>query len=389
MRIDFVFFDAGGGHRSAAESLREVIEREHHDWRVRFVHLQELLDPVDPLLKLTRLRMQDHYNAMLRTGWTLGAGAMLKVVHSIERTLRSSAVPLLEEFWKNDPPEMVLSLIPNFNRTVYTAARRAMPNAPYVTMLTDMADYPPHFWIERNQDQHFICGTARAAAQAAELGHPSDRIHRTSGMVIHPRFYESAEHDDADERRLLGLDPTKKTGLVLFGGHGSKKMLEIAQRVDATGLDVQMIYICGQNQQLERRLRNHAFRRKVFICGFTREIPRFMRSADFFIGKPGPGSISEALAMGLPVIVESSAWTLPQERYNAEWVKETGTGLVVSNFRQIAATVAELLRREDEFRRNTAAIANRAVFEVPAILSRIAMRARSWAVGGDSLKMSH
>src|SRR6266404_8977197 len=113
MRIDFVFFDAGGGHRSAAESLREVIEREHPDWRVRLVHLQELLDPVDPLLKLTRLRMQDHYNAMLRTGWTLGAGAMLKVVHGIERTLRSSAVPLLERFWQNDPPDMVLSVIPN------------------------------------------------------------------------------------------------------------------------------------------------------------------------------------------------------------------------------------------------------------------------------------
>ena len=42
-----------------------------------------------------------------------------------------------------------------------------------------------------------------------------------------------------------------------------------------------------------------------------------MQLADFFIGKPGPGSISEAVQQGLPVIVVDNAWTMPQERYNA------------------------------------------------------------------------
>ena len=58
-----------------------------------------------------------------------------------------------------------------------------------------------------------------------------------------------------------------------------------------------------------------------------------MSLADFFIGKPGPGSISEAVAMGLPVIVERNTWTLPQERYNADWVLERNAGLVLPNFR--------------------------------------------------------
>ena len=58
-----------------------------------------------------------------------------------------------------------------------------------------------------------------------------------------------------------------------------------------------------------------------------------MHLADFFIGKPGPGSISEAIAMKLPVIVERNAWTLPQERYNADWVLEQGAGFVLPNFR--------------------------------------------------------
>ena len=68
-----------------------------------------------------------------------------------------------------------------------------------------------------------------------------------------------------------------------------------------------------------------------------------MQLADYFIGKPGPGSISEAVAMRLPVIVERNAWTLPQERYNAEWVREMGVGIVLPNFRGIARAVEELL----------------------------------------------
>ncbi len=61
-----------------------------------------------------------------------------------------------------------------------------------------------------------------------------------------------------------------------------------------------------------------------------------MQLADFFIGKPGPGSLSEALAMHLPVIVERNAWTLPQERYNADWVLENEVGLVLPEFSTIS-----------------------------------------------------
>ena len=111
----------------------------------------------------------------------------------------------------------------------------------------------------------------------------------------------------------------------------------------------------------------------TFVEGFTKQMPYYMRLADFFIGKPGPGSISEALAMKLPVIVESNAWTLPQERYNAEWVKENQAGIVLPNFRGIASAVTELLRSENYARFRAAAEAqnNRAVFEIPDMLEKI------------------
>ena len=84
---------------------------------------------------------------------------------------------------------MVVSVIPNFNRALFQAMQRVMPGVPLVTILTDMADYPPHFWIER-QPQYFICGTERAYEQAIQLGHSPERVFRTSGMILNPRYYE-------------------------------------------------------------------------------------------------------------------------------------------------------------------------------------------------------
>jgi 1,2-diacylglycerol 3-beta-galactosyltransferase len=112
----------------------------------------------------------------------------------------------------------------------------------------------------------------------------------------------------------------------------------------------------------------------MFVEGFTRDVPRYMQRADYVIGKPGPGSISEAIAMRLPVIVERNAWTLPQERYNADWLHENGTGIVLSNFRGIARAVDDLLHPETlrKYREATARIGNRAVFEIPGILERLA-----------------
>ena len=105
-------------------------------------------------------------------------------------------------------------------------------------------------------------------------------------------------------------------------------MLEIAERLDESPLDLQLIYVCGKNEKLANALRARKSRVPCFVEGFTTRVNEYMQLADFFIGKPGPGSVSEALAMQLPVIVECNAWTLPQERYNAavDRRKASGTG---------------------------------------------------------------
>ena len=117
----------------------------------------------------------------------------------------------------------------------------------------------------------------------------------------------------------IGLDPDRPAGLVMFGGHGSRVMRSIAKRLD----DTQLILVCGHNLMLAAQLRARALTASAlaWCSGSPRKCGYYMRLSDFFIGKPGPGSISEAVQHALPVIVVRNAWTMPQERYNTEWVR--------------------------------------------------------------------
>jgi UDP-N-acetylglucosamine:LPS N-acetylglucosamine transferase len=371
-RISLVFFDAGGGHRNAATALQVEIEREGLPFEVTLVNLQEVLDPLDILRKMTGLRIQDLYNKMLRHGWTLGSPQLMRVLQFVIRSYHKPSVRVLEQFWRQTGPDMVVSLVPHFNRALRDSFDKAFPGRPFVTVLTDLADYPAHFWIER-QMQFLVCGTEHAADQAREMGHSDAAIFQTSGMILHPRFYESQKWDRAEERKKLGLDPELPTGIVLFGGYGTSKMMKILRRIDDSGLAVQLILICGRNEKLTKALRQTKTRIPIHVEGFTIQIPYYMALSDFFIGKPGPGSISEALEKHLPVIIDCNAWTLPQERYNAQWVREKELGVVVKNHRQVAGAVAELLAPGElsRLQERAAGLHNRAIFEIPAIFGKI------------------
>jgi UDP-N-acetylglucosamine:LPS N-acetylglucosamine transferase len=273
---------------------------------------------------------------------------------------------ILEQHWARSEPDLVVSLVPNFNRVLCESVAAALPGVPYVTVLTDFADHPPHFWIEPGQDQWLVCGTPRALAQARAAGYADERIALTSGMLLRPSFYAPPPVERREvRRRALGLDSAPPTGVVMFGGQGSRQMLAIAKALP----DTQLVLLCGHNAALAQALRRLQRPAPQAVFGFSDEVPNLMRLGDFFIGKPGPGCLSEAVHLGLPVITFRNAWTMPQERYNAQWVREQGVGLVLPSLRGLPAAVAQLQRELPAYRAATARLHNRAVFELPEILA--------------------
>ncbi|HEX7200213.1 MAG TPA: glycosyltransferase, partial [Dongiaceae bacterium] len=344
-------------------------------WRVRLVHLFEVLDPQGQFRRLTGMAPEDYYNKRLARGWTLGLAQELKLLQSTIRLGHGMLVKALQQHWLRTGPDLVVSLVPNFNRALYESLQAALPDAPFVTVLTDLADFPPHFWIEPGRQQDVVCGSPYAVRQAHAAGYPPARVHAVSGMPLRPDFHTFAGGDRAEERRRLGLDPDRPTGLVMFGGHGSSAMATIAKAL----ADTQLILMCGHNAKLAMQLRGIAAAAPRSVVGFTTDVPRYMHLSDFFIGKPGPGSLSEAVHMKLPVIVTRNAWTMPQERYNAIWVRENGVGIVLRSFREIRPAVADLIAALDTYQRATSCLQNRAAFEIADCLAAILTRDRQRA----------
>lgn len=394
-RIEIFYFDAGGGHRNAMTALSRLIESQHPDWSVVPVDLQALLEPVDPVYRLTRRvtgslkrllkpvapslsaiepwQAQDIYNNALKRGVTTGMGTILPVLQRFISRYAPEIESLLVRRWK-DPatarPDLVISVIPNFNWVIFGALRRIHPLVPYMTVITDFADCPPHFWME-DQDQAVVCGTDLAYRQAISSGfyRPSE-VHLVSGMVLKENFY-LPRPDGAPTREMLGLAPDRPVALIMFGGNGSSRATtDILAQIDKTGLGVQSIVMCGKNKPLADEL---AQRPGCCPVGFVNNVADYMRLADFFIGKPGPGSIAEAFHMGLPVIVEKNSDTMPQERPNPDWIRDKGAGIVIKSFRkETAAAVSDMLRDlalfQDNIRANIPE--NRGVYEIVDIIER-------------------
>jgi UDP-N-acetylglucosamine:LPS N-acetylglucosamine transferase len=372
-KVHVVFHDGGGGHRNAAIALQTVLTQQHRDWQVELVQFQDLTDRLDVLRKLTGIRIQQQYNTMLQNGWTLGSTYLLRVLQLTIRIFHRSLVRLLEEFWREKPADLLVSVIPHFNREIAESWAKVYPGRPFVTLITDLADFPPRFWIEPIKEQYVIAGTAKAAEQARAMGHDDAHVFLTSGMILRPDFYVPDTSDPVQLRKEMGLQADLPTAIVLFGGHGSKVMYSITEHLDKAGLPLQLILICGRNEELAAKLRFRQWKMPVHIVGFTKEVHKLMRAADFLIGKPGPGSIAEAMVRKLPVLIECNVWTLPQERYNAEWVSEKRVGIVLKSFRDVVPGVRQMLDPSTlaEFRKNVAAQDNRAIFEIPEILAKL------------------
>jgi hypothetical protein len=336
---------------------------------VRGLNLVDLIDPNRRFERLTGAAPEALYNLALARGWTVGMAQQLRVLQGLIRAGHPLLLRRLQRHWQRAPADLVVSLVPNFNRAPATAVARPLPQVPFVTVMTDMADLPPHFWIEPGVAQHLVCGTERAVEQALAQGCDRQRIHRASGMIVRPDFYRPQALDRAAERLRLGLPAEGPVAAVMFGGHGSAAMLDI----EAALADVPLLLLCGHNPALAERLRTRAGagRAPRAVVGFTAEVPRHLQLADLFVGKPGPGCLSEAVQQGLPVVTLRNRGTLPQERYNTDWVRAHGLGVVVHDWRDAGAAVGQVLQRLDAFRAAVARVDNRAVFEVPAILERI------------------
>ena len=369
--------DAGGGHRAAARALLAAAEEQKAPFEPRVESFQQLLLPLDLLKRTTGLSLEAAYNLILRRRLSVLMVPLLRLMHGAIRVRRGTLVRTLAAWLEQQPrPQAVVSVFPNFNGVLRDALAAAHPGVPLVVVLTDLADFPPRFWIEPGISR-VVVGTPEAAEQARTIGIPDARVSQVSGMILHPRFYRTDGAELRERVRAeLGARSSDFTVTLLFGGKGSPEIGPLAERLIEQDGSLRVIAVCGDNPALYESLApldaRSGGRLKRF--GFTDRVSELLAASDLLVTKPGPGSLSEAFQRRLPVVVTRDIHTIPQERFNTAFVERRGVGLVVHGWREIPAAVARLSREPLRLQAMRAAIAalpdNRAVYEVIEIIGR-------------------
>ena len=318
-RILVLFSDTGGGHRSAAEAIAEAFELQFPG-RYR-------IDTVDALREYAPApinRFTAWYPYMVRLPQAWGAGFRLSDGPRRARVMTAAAWPYVRRsarrILRERPAEMVVSVHPLLTTPVIQAmGRRAA--AAFVTVVTDLVSTHA-LWYDRRV-RLCLVPTEAARRRAVRYGMNPARV-RVVGLPVGERFCGPRE-DPVLLRRELGWPLDRPMVMLVGGGEGMGPLAETAHAIARGGGDFGLAVIAGRNKRLRAELEAVAWPIPTFIYGFERRIPEMMQAATLLVTKAGPGTISEALNAGLPMVLYSR---LPgQEDGNVRYVVEKGVGV--------------------------------------------------------------
>lgn len=338
-RIVFLISDTGGGHRASAQALVEALGRMAGD-AVQCTVVDVLAAYARwPLRRAPGLYqpLVDHapwlWRGLLRAGEAPG------VWPAVTRLALAWQGAGLARLAADHPADLYVSIHPLLNHTPRAALRALHPEAAFATVVTDLDSAPP-FWFDPQVDWlSASCPAVEAAALAAGL--PAARV-QVLGLPIRLGFAE-AEPDRARARARLGM-AARPTVLLLGGGSGighlDRLTAALAPRLAACGAQVGVI--CGHNQRLRARLAARRWPLPVHVLGYVEDMPAWMAAADLLITKAGPGTIAEALACRVPLLLHS--FVPGQETGNIAYVEKNGVGRYCADPRRMAALAVEWLR---------------------------------------------
>jgi 1,2-diacylglycerol 3-beta-galactosyltransferase len=371
--------DTGGGHRSAANAivtaLQEAAGGEPFETRIEDV-------AAHCAFPLTQLGLG--YSMALRYAPPL-YGALYYATNGRRRyrALVRFCEPLyrerLRDLFNDYRPDVIVSVHPLLNHAALRARDDAgMQNIPVITVITDLGKVHES-WLVPNADAVVV--PAREVHQRA-LSRlvPSERLHLL-GHPIHPKFDDVAGSKE-NLRAQLGLPEETPIVMLMAGGEGGGKLLATARALAKANLPIELVVVCGRNEPLEERLREMApsLPTKMHVLGFTDKIPEYFRAVDLLVTKAGPGTLAEANAAQLPVVVYD--YVPGQERGNVDFVRRNDLGAVaLGSASSVVAAVRSLINHPDRLaaiRRNQEQVAPvRSSRRIAALIKEITLRGSS------------
>lgn len=345
-RVLFLFSDTGGGHRAAAEAIRDALLLKHGQENLSIEMVDVFKESSFPFNY-----MPEFYPIWVnRSKRSWGMGYHLTNRRSSARVLTSSMYLTsghrLRKMARQHPADVVVCVHSVIARPSLRAFMALPERPPFITVVTDLVSTHV-FWYDKRAERCLV-PTQVAYDRGIRLGLPAEKL-RITGLPVHPRFSDGLIDKDL-ARDALGWQKSLPAIMLVAGGEGMGPLFETARGIDARGLACQLIIICGKNKPLKERLEACAWKQPTTIYGFVTDMPRMMAAADILVSKAGPATISEACIAGLPVILSDA---IPgQETGNIDYVVENNAGVYAPSPEEVADTIqawlAEGLQRRSE-----------------------------------------
>jgi 1,2-diacylglycerol 3-beta-galactosyltransferase len=337
--IVFYFSDTGGGHRSAAEAIIEAMHLEYKDKVTT-----EMVDFFKDYAPLPFNRAADMYPYMVRAPRLWSASFHATDGRAQARVITTTMWPIARQAAKSlvrsHPADLIVTVHPFANTFALKALGTHRP--PFINVVTDMVTTHA-LWFDNRADL-ILVPTETARQRALKYRMPPEKL-RVVGLPVADRYCQPLGKKST-LRKKLGWPEDKPVVLLVGGGEGMGPLGKTAAEIDASGLDVTMVIVCGRNRRLKAELEAQKWGNPTLIYGFVREMPDFMRAADYLVTKAGPGTIAEALNAQLPIILYSK---LPgQEDGNVTFVEEEGAGVWAPRPIDVVRALTRWISRPEE-----------------------------------------
>lgn len=246
----------------------------------------------------------------------------------------------LHELIVREQPDFIINTFPMIVVPEYR--RRTGRVIPTFNVLTDFCLHK--IWVHPDIDKYYVA-SEEVKQKLLQLGIPSHDV-LVTGIPIRAQFEQCISTDSLYQK--FDLSPDKKTLLIMAGAHGVlknvKELCESFLHYD----ELQTVVVCGKNQALKEQLDPiaNSHPHKLKALGYVENVHELFRIATCMITKPGGITLSEAAAIGVPLILYKP---VPgQEKENAEYFERKGAAKIVSKMDEIEDIVAFLLQNPDE-----------------------------------------
>lgn len=267
-----------------------------------------------------------------------------RLTMAVERRILRGFARAAASDLKKDPPLLVVSNHGLITAGLAEAQDRYGLGVRVLTFATEPFEISA-YWGEPRADR-LIVASEDCKRRLARFGVPEDKM-TILGRPIRQAFLEAPPQ--AEARRRLGLD-NRFTCLISFGGEGVGKdprgTIEALLNLDTP---VQVVAITGRNPALKEELRKlRTAANGLRVEGFVDNMAEYLSASDVFIGKAGPSSVFEALAIGRPVLATGYAGL--NELGVVRFVESEGLGRYVTSPEKLAEEVKRYAREPSRLR---------------------------------------